>query len=391
MNIFRKKDKKVDFSPVHTAQSKGSTHPFSALNGYVPLKSTQDELYKCLREAIPIIDAGILKTVRLIGQFKIECKDKSYDKSINDFLENVQVNSCSCGITSFISSYFDQLLTYGTSVGEIVLSANKKNIVALYNANLENIELKSDQTPLNVDVYFRNSNGEKIKVPFQKLILLSTLNPQPGEIRGNSILKGLPFVGGVLLKIYNTIGVNWERVGNVRFAVTYKPSGDVSERAFSKERVEQIADQWSKAMRENTVVSDFVSVGDVSIKSIGADNQILESQVPARLMLEQIIAKLSIPPFLLGLSWSTTERMSSQQADILTSELEYYRCLLNSVIKKICSLWLRLNGSDTDFDIVWNNINLQDEVELANARYTNAQASEIEKRIETVTGTGGDV
>ena len=214
-------------------------------------------------------------------------------------------------------------------------------------------------------------------------MLLSTLNPQAGDIRGTSILKGLPFVGGILLKIYNTIGVNWERVGNVRFAVTYKPTGDVSQNAFSKERVEQIADQWSKAMRDNSVVSDFVSVGDVSIKSIGADNQILESQVPARQMLEQIVAKLGVPPFLLGLSWSSTERMSSQQADILTSELEYYRCLLNNTIKKICKLWLRLNGSDSNFNIVWNNINLQDEVELANARYTNAQAQEIEQRIKS--------
>ena len=45
---------------------------------------------------------------------------------------------------------------------------------------------------------------------------------------------------------------------------------------------------------------------------------------------------MGIPPFLLGLTWSSTERMSSQQADILTSELEAYRRLLNPVIEKIC-------------------------------------------------------
>ena len=209
---------------------------------------------------------------------------------------------------------------------------------------------------------------------------MSTLNPEPGKLKGTSLLKGLPFVSGILLKIFNTIGVNWERVGNVRFAVTYKPSSD-GDRAMSRQRAVQIADEWSKVMRDTQRVSDFVSVGDVSVKVIGVDNQILDSNVPVRQILEQIVAKLSIPPFLLGLSWSTTERMSSQQADILTSELEYYRRILNGVITKICDVWLQIHGVSQKYEIVWNNINLQDEVELAHARLYNSQANKIEKEL----------
>ena len=54
--------------------------------------------------------------------------------------------------------------------------------------------------------------------------------------------------------------------------------------------------------------------------------------------------------------------MSSQQADILTSELEYYRRILNSAITKICDTYFKLNAVNTRFEIVWDNINLQDEV-----------------------------
>ena len=79
-------------------------------------------------------------------------------------------------------------------------------------------------------------------------------------------------------------------------------------------------------------ISDFVAVGDVGIKVIGADNQILDSEVPVRQMMEQIITRLGLPPFILGLSWSSTERMSSQQADVLTKEMEAYRMLLNPSI-----------------------------------------------------------
>ena len=125
---------------------------------------------------------------------------------------------------------------------------------------------------------------------------------------------------------------------------------------------------------------DFVSVGDVSIKVIGAENQIPDSQVPVRLILEQILSKFSIPPFLMGLSWSSTERMSAQQADILTSEMEFYRRTLEESIRGICDMWMKLNGLKTDYSIEWDNINLQDEVELARARLLNAQAQALESK-----------
>ena len=80
----------------------------------------------------------------------------------------------------------------------------------------------------------------------------------------------------------------------------------------------------------------------------------------------------------MGLNWSTTERMSSQQADILTSELEYYRRLLTPVLRKIAISFLRLNGIDSDVSIEWANINLQDEEALARARLYNAQAEQLE-------------
>lgn len=53
----------------------------------------------------------------------------------------------------------------------------------------------------------------------------------------------------------------------------------------------QVAKEWSEAMQTGGAVKDFVAVGDVQIKVIGADNQILDSEVPVRQMLEQIVAK----------------------------------------------------------------------------------------------------
>ena len=142
---------------------------------------------------------------------------------------------------------------------------------------------------------------------------------------------------------------------------------------------ENIAAQWRNALSQSDGkrVRDFVCVGDVDIKVIGADNQILDIQVPARQMAEQIVAKLGIPPFLLGLQWSTTERMSAQQADILTSELDSYRMLLNGVIRRIAGIWLLSRGIREEPEITWEEINLQDQVEAARAKLYDAQAKNL--------------
>ena len=49
-----------------------------------------------------------------------------------------------------------------------------------------------------------------------------------------------------------------------------------------------------------------VAVGDVEIKVIGGEAPILDSETPVRQILEQLVAKTGLPPFLLGLNWSTT-------------------------------------------------------------------------------------
>ena len=86
------------------------------------------------------------------------------------------------------------------------------------------------------------------------------------------------------------------------------------------------------------------------------------------------IAKTGLPPFMLGLNWSTSERMAQQQTDMFTSELWHYRRILTPVIKRICSMFLRMNGFDPCCEVEWDEISLLDETEQARAAYYNAQA-----------------
>ncbi len=377
MRLFSKKNK-AQYAAVQTAHSGSySAHPFSVLNRQTAV--AEREMYKALREAVPIIDAAICKIVRLVGEFELSSEDANCDKILKDFAADVKVGGTAFGLKSFVWSYLEDLLTFGEAVGEMIPDPNFRGISALYNAPFDEIELKEGESPLDVRVC-KKGVGECTEFPYQQFLTVSLLSPESGKLQGTPILRGLPFVSSILLKIFGSIGKNFDRIGNIRYAVTYKPqeSGIIN----PEERAKVIASEWSKAMRDTSGVYDFVCVGDVGIKVIGADNQELECDVPIKHIVEQIVSKLSIPPFLLGLSWSSTERMSSVQADILTSELEYFRSILTPVIRRICSMHLRLMGINSAFDVCWNNISLMDEVELANARLINARAEKLEKETE---------
>lgn len=370
MGLFRSKKKGKSTSPAAAVQTGSySNHPYTALNSFVPM-STQCRMYSALRESVPVIDAAILKIVRLCGGFRFKTGSEEADREINKFFENINVGGNQTGIQAFAASYLSDLLTYGSAVGEMI--ADDSEFYALYNGELDTLEVRRAGNGLDVEFYNANERIQR-----QELILFSALNPPSGSILGTSILRGLPFISDILLKIYNTIGENWEHAGNVRYAVTYKPQSDGSDSGFAKERARQIASAWRDAMSSKEAVKDFVAVGDISVEVIGADSKVLDSEIPVRQMLEEIIAKTGLPPYMLGLSWSSTERMSAEQADALTTELEAYRRILNPVLIKIAEKYIQLHSMYTDVSVEWDDITLKDETELAKARLYDAQTQKL--------------
>ncbi len=359
----------------------GGRHPFGVLDRYVPLRNGEIALYRSIREAVPIVDAAILKLIRLAGGVRVECADPRAQAGLEEFLRTVDTGRGQRGIQSFLDMYLDSMLTCGRAVGEMVLSPGRREMAALLCGNVADIEVREGETPMEFALCARKGGGDVEELPCQELLLFTPFQPEADSPYGVSILRSMPFLTEILLKIYQAEGMNWERMGAVRFAVVYKPGEDGLDRAWAKERSEVLAREWSAAMQagKNGNVRDFVAVGDVDIKVIGADNQVLDSQVPVRQILEQLIARTGIPPFLLGLSWSSTERMSAQQADMMTSELTAIRRSLEPVVERICELWLRLHGYGGSVQVDWADINLQDQVEEARAELYREQAETVRR------------
>lgn len=373
----RKKQRPQQALPVQTVPKERLPGLSQMFTQGKSISRPERQLYRSLRESVPVIDAAVCKIVRLIGAFHVVTEDAAAQHAADAFVKNVRVNGCAQGLNAFVWNFLDSLLTYGTAVGEMIPSPDVGGIAALYNASLDDVTLRMKDSPLCVEVCTLE-RGAETPVQRQQLVLYGLLHQVPGTVRGTSVLSGLPFVSSVLLRIFTSLKNNWERAGDIRFAVTCRPEANGG--VFTEENARQIADEWKKAMRSDTVC-DFVSVGDVSVKVIGAENQIPDCEVPVRILLEQILSKLGLPPFLLGLSWSSTERMSVQQVDILTSELEYYRSVLEPVIRKAVGCHLQLSGWNDAITVAWEDINLQDAVELSQARLNNAQAAKIEAEL----------
>ena len=361
----------------------GGRHPFGLLDGYVPLKNGEIGLYRAIREAVPIVDAAVLKLIRLAGGVRAAAGDKKAQAGLEHFLKTVNTGRGQRGVQSFLDCYLDSMLTCGRGVGEIVLDRDRGDIAALLCGNAADIEIREGKNPLEFAVCARREDGRVELLERQDLILFTPFQPETDSPYGVSLLRSMPFLTGVLLKIYQAVGMNWERMGNVRFAVVYKPEKG-GDGVWAKERSEEIAKEWSAAMQagKQGSVRDFVAVGDVEIKAIGADNQILDSEVPVRQILEQLVARTGIPPFLLGLSWSSTERMSAQQADMMTTEITSLRRSLEPILERVCELWLRLNGFSPEVGIDWEDITLQDLVEEAKADLYREQAETIRQTRE---------
>lgn len=352
-------------------------HPFTMMDGYVPLHHGEIALYRSIREAVPVVDAAIGKLVRLCGGVSAVCRDRRAQEELNRFLRTVSVGRGQRGIQAFLDQYLDSMLVCGRAVGEIVPSRDGRGIEAVLCADVGRVEIREGNSPLDFTLCARDGGGAVRELPRQELLLFTPFQPETGAPYGVSMLRSMPFLAGVLTQIFESIGKNWERMGNVRFAVVCRGENG----GLAQERCAQVAREWGAAMQagRDGAVRDFVCAGDVDIRVIGADNQVLDSEVPVRQILEQLVAKTGIPPFLLGLSWSSTERMSAQQADIMTSEIAAIRRGLEPVVERICELWLRLGGYDDRVSVEWADVNLQDEESEARAALYRAQARTMEE------------
>ena len=148
MNIFHRK-KQPQAGAAATAQiRRADARPFGELDAYVPLHQGEARLYRAIREAVPVIDACIYKIIRLCGGVTAQCADPEANRALKAFLEQVDVGRGQRGVNAFLDQYLDSMLMFGQGVGEMVLSADRREIAALLCGRAEDVQVREEEGPV---------------------------------------------------------------------------------------------------------------------------------------------------------------------------------------------------------------------------------------------------
>ncbi|MBS6312909.1 MAG: class I tRNA ligase family protein [Firmicutes bacterium] len=140
MALFEKKKAPLTGTAVQLRD--GGRHPFGVLDGYVPLRNGEIALYRAIREAVPIVDAALIKLIRLVGGVRVQCGDPRAQEGLERFLRTVPTGRGQRGVQSFLDCYMDSLLTCGRAVGELVLDPDGREVAALLCGNAADLEIE---------------------------------------------------------------------------------------------------------------------------------------------------------------------------------------------------------------------------------------------------------
>jgi len=349
--------------------------------GYVP-NTFNLELYEVIRECIPFLDVAIIKLVRLIGDFEFETfGDKKLLEKLNNFRRTVPVNYLGVGLDDFLYQMSDAAFTFGFGVGEIVPTRSLREVERLKTSNSKYFKFKKKDNRLVLTQIF---GVKEVEIEFNDNIFYLAFDCRNGHPQGYSLMYSLPFVSDIFARIEKSIENVWWRAGDPTFT-TLVEGGDRTTSDQIKIAVDDLKDQMTNAMRarrEGKVWDIYAGVpmgGKVLIDILGKDFKFPDLQQSARLMLEQIVGKTGLPPFMMGLSWSTTERMSKDQNDMIVADTQYRRQQLDPIMDEVIDQYLTLTGdAGKRWEKRWAPVNLLDVMESGRARYYEAFAAEKE-------------
>mgnify|MGYP003290729360 CR=1 FL=1 len=204
---MKRKQQDIPLAATACQLRSGQSHPFGALKGFVPLGAGEEQIYRQLREAIPVLDAAVGKLVRLSGGFDVRCRGKESQRKLEDFIKNklqyysenknnvsqinpdnkykngvIQTNNYKDTDNSFILKYDDQKglnahLSYGTQEKDYYQTVYKDD------GSLDSTGLYSWRKGhnTNIDVNKRFDMGNN------KLLIGATYKKEDMDIYGSKI------------------------------------------------------------------------------------------------------------------------------------------------------------------------------------------------------------
>lgn len=354
--------------------------PYTSYFNFIPRK-VEASFYEFLREAIPIIDAAINRLTSLDGHILVKGNNEALVEEIKEWFYNVTVNSVQKGVQAFHQNLTSEAFEQGFSIGEFVVNKKRTDIIELRTADSKYIKFKRNKSG-GLDIYQKSDADLTERLLNPENLLYFSINNENQNPYGTALFRSCEFVSKILVTMQNALLNVWERFGDPSYHVHYK-AGSSGMNMNLEDRRKKIETDFNSVItaKRQGKSGDLITAGgkdsDVIIKVIGADGQMLEFEVPGRHVQEQIIAKTGMPAWMLGMHWSTTERLSDAEAEMLLGDVATRQAAKMPLFYNLVRTLLLLRGrawKKGDWGLEWAQVNLRDILKQAQARFMNAQA-----------------
>ncbi len=357
---------------------------------------------------------------------RVEAETDRLQRECDEWMEGVQVDELAQGYQAFYRLLHNEVYEQGHGIGEFLFNDKGNDVERLVVADSKGTYFHRASTGAPLETYYsppgpdrsrrgdgtdnvervlRNSYrsaGNMVQYlqgrGYRKIdtgnMIYSSYDAEAGKPYGVSLMRSTEFDAKVLLTIKNSLHRTWERFGDPIFVATLKKKvkrSGVGGMEFSQstldEQANAIAGRLADAMtaKKNGNSADVVNAigpdDDLSIEVLGADDKVLEVEMPARHLLENVVAKTGLPSWMLGFHWSTAERLAGRQSEIVLQESRTRFELRRPALKRPIEAMLRARGitfKPEDWQLAQDLPNLQDLEAQGRARLYNAQAEALE-------------
>jgi hypothetical protein len=381
-NFLAKKPKPVETKPVVSqTREPFSQDFFRSFENYDPLKQNPD-LIATIRSTIPIFDVAFLKKIRLMSDFDITTDVKTAQTLLDDFQENVRVNYHQKGLYEYWTQLMDAGLEQGNGWGEIIPTVTLSDVWGLKNVRSKDMGFLWTDKGVEFGAY-RNNRLQLEPVEHPEYINSLAFDQRQGHPVGYSMIFSCVYASQVFYRWEKSFENQLDRFGDISLVGLFKGglnSGMTEVNAAASAWLTQMK-EWSIKKRKGQMSDISLSMpngGDIDIRTLGADAVLNSYKEDVRTIIEQLVAKTGLPPYMLGLSWSTTERMSQQQADMIQATIKADRMDIDTQMRKVIDSFLILNGkTDVEYELEWGDVLLQDEKDSSLARLQREQAIQV--------------
>ena len=336
-------------------------------------------------QAIPVLRRAVGVLAGLVGEPRYVSGSDTLDEDLQMWAQGVPFGRIGTGLQAWLADHVAQALVYGYAVGEMELT-RPRGIAALWSYHSATCAFRVDQTG-QCQIVQRGRLGTEVLLNPQTVVS-TTYDPIGSDPRGQSLFLAVPTAAQLWMDMLYAYRSTWRRCGITTFHVNWQPGDNFDDPtgAVGAEVRQSLQDSWTDAMKAQAVDGipyDFFSTGAVSVEPVGAKTAIMDIETAKRAIVEELVTATGIPPWMLGYSWSTTERLSQQQADMLVSFVSAIRRSTENALLRIGTLREQLAGRTTELSIAWPDVTLQDRTEQATAAKAEAEAAESRERYAT--------